>query len=110
METLDVDAVRKVWLVSLAVFAVVLIVVAALLTLILRTARQIRGGVSEIWNVGQKVANNTIHISLLDSTNHLVSQILQNAVGVVGATGAIGAHAEQCPHCPSCVTAAGNAR
>ena len=89
---------------SLVVFAVVLVVVAVLLTLILRTARQIRAGVSEIWNVGQKVANNTIHIALLDSTNHIVSQVLESAVGVVGATGAIDAHAESCPHCPSCVT------
>ena len=106
----DADAVRTVWLVSLGVFLVVLVVVAALLTLILRTARSIRGGVAEIWNVGQKVANNTIHISLLDTTNHIVSEILGNAANVAAATGAIAAHAQQCPHCPSCVTAPGGAR
>ena len=106
----DAGAVRQVWLVSLGVFLVVLVVVAILLTLILRTARSIRGGVSEIWNVGQKVANNTIHISLLDSTNHIVSDILGHAVVVAGATGAIAAHAGQCPRCPSCVTAPGGAR
>ncbi len=105
----DAGAVRAVWLVSLGVFLVVLVVVAVLLTLILRTAKSIRGGVSEIWNVGQKVANNTIHISLLDSTNHIVSEILVNAANVAGATGAIAAHAQQCPHCPSCVTAPGAA-
>lgn len=106
----DADAVRQAWLASLAVFLVVLVVVAVLLTLILRTAKSIRGGVSEIWNVGQKVANNTIHISLLDSTNHVVSEILENAANVAGATGAIAAHAQQCRHCPSCVTAPGAAR
>lgn len=105
----DADAVRTVWLVSLGVFLVVLVVVAVLLTLILRTAKSIRGGVAEIWNVGQKVANNTIHISLLDSTNHIVSEILGNAANVAAATGAIAAHAQQCPHCPSCVTAPGAA-
>ena len=105
----DAGAVRAVWLVSLGVFLVVLVVVAVLLTLILRTAKSIRGGVSQIWNVGQKVANNTIHISLLDSTNHIVSEILVNAANVAGATGAIAAHAQQCPHCPSCVTAPGAA-
>jgi hypothetical protein len=106
----DADAVRTVWLVSLGVFLVVLVVVALLLTLILRTAKSIRGGVSEIWNVGQKVANNTIHISLLDSTNHIVSEILGNAAKVAAATGAIAAHARQCPHCPSCVLEPGPAR
>ena len=105
----DAGAVRTVWLVSLGVFLVVLVVVAILLTLILRTAKSIRGGVAEIWNVGQKVANNTIHISLLDSTNHIVSEILVNAANVAGATGAIAAHAQQCRHCPSCVTAPGAA-
>jgi len=105
----DAGAVRTVWLVSLGVFLVVLVVVAILLTLILRTAKSIRGGVSEIWNVGQKVANNTIHVSLLDSTNHIVSEILVNAANVAGATRAIAAHAQKCPHCPSCVTAPGAA-
>ena len=70
------EAVQQVWIVSLVVYAVVVAVVAALLTLILITARQIRDGVAAIWTVGQKVANNTIHIALLDTTNHLVTQIL----------------------------------
>ena len=44
-----------------------LVVVAVLLTLILVTAKRIRAGVSAIWKVGQKVANNTIHLALLRS-------------------------------------------
>ena len=97
------DAVRTVWTVSLVVFTVVLLVVAALLTLILRAARDIRGGVSAIWNTGQRIANNTIHLALLEKTNAAVDQILTSAVGVIGATAAIEAHAKQCPGCPACV-------
>ena len=107
---LDLAAVRQVWITSLVVFLVVLVVVAVLLTLILRTARSIRGGVSEIWNVGQKVANNTIHLSLLDSTNHIVAEILGNAANVAAATAAIATHAQECPECPTCILGPGAAR
>jgi hypothetical protein len=41
---------------------VVIVVVAVLLTLIVRTANQINSAVSAIWTVGQQVANNTVHI------------------------------------------------
>lgn len=95
--------IQQVWILSLVIFAVVLIVVAVLLTLILRTARQIRGGVSAIWNAGQRVANNTIHLALLDRTNHIAGRILQSAGGVAAATGAIAQHAAGCPGCPECV-------
>jgi len=97
------DAVQRVWVASLIVFGVVLVVVAALLTLILHEARKILAGVKEIWNVGQKIANNTIHIALLDETNHIVGRILASAKGVVGATAALKAHAESCAGCPDCV-------
>ncbi|MBA2626581.1 MAG: hypothetical protein H0U85_01060 [Gemmatimonadales bacterium] len=96
-------AVERVWITTLVVYAVVLVVVAILLTLIVRAARQIRAGVSAIWTVGQKIANNTIHIALLDTTNHVAGDILASAVGVGGATAAIKAHAESCPGCPACV-------
>jgi hypothetical protein len=81
----------------------VLIVVAVLLTLVLRVAREIHTGVSAIWNVGQRVANNTIHLALLEKTNAAAEQILDAAVGVIGATGAIQTHAQGCPGCPACV-------
>lgn len=97
------DAIRDVWTLSLAIFVVVLIVVAVLLTLILRTSKQITEGVSAIWNVGQRIANNTIHLALLEKTNAGASAILQSAVGVIGATAAIQAHAGECPGCPACV-------
>ena len=98
-----VETITRVWTMSLVIFAVVLVVVAILLELIVREARQVRGGVNEIWNVGQRIANNTIHIALLEKTNHVAARILQSAVGVVKATAAVKAHAEDCPGCPACV-------
>lgn len=97
------DAVRDVWVVSLLVFAAVLVVVAVLLTLVLRAARDITAGVAQIWNVGQRIANNTIHLALLRKTNAGAEAVLASAAGVVGATAAIAAHAGDCPGCPACV-------
>ena len=97
------ETIQTVWTVSLVVFVVVLLVVAALLMLILRTAQDIKGGVAIIWNVGQRIANNTIQLSLLAKTNAASQRILTSAVGVIGATGAITAHADSCPGCPACV-------
>lgn len=103
MDQPSLDAIRTVWTVTLAVFVVVLVVVAVLLTLILRTAKDIRAGVSLIWNVGQRIANNTIQLALLEKTNAGATAILTSAVGVVGATAAIKRHAGDCPGCPACV-------
>lgn len=103
MQTPSADTVQTIWTISLVIFVVVLAVVATLLTLILRTAHDIRGGVSVIWNVGQRIANNTIQLSQLVTTNAGARQILESAVGILGATGAIKAHAETCPGCPKCV-------
>ncbi len=103
MSNVTPETVQTIWMISLAVFTVVLVVVAILLTLILRTARDITGGVSAIWNVGQRIANNTIHIALLKRTNLVAGRILQSAVGVVHATDGVKSHAEVCPGCPACV-------
>lgn len=90
-------AALTVWLVSLGIGVVVILVVAVLLTLIVRTARQIDGAVSDIWTVGQRIANNTIHIPLLNHTNRVVDDILDRAAGIDGATAAIEQHALECP-------------
>ena len=107
MNTPNPETIQQMWTVTLAIYAVVLVVVATLLTLILLTARRIRAGVGTIWVGGQKIANNTIHIALLQQTNAAVERILASAVGVIGATGAIKSHAEGCPGCPACVIGAG---
>lgn len=97
------DAVQKLWIVTLVVYGVVLVVVAILLILILRAARDIRDGVGAIWNVGQRIANNTIHIPMLNTTNLVAGRILRSAVGIVHATKAIETHAGECAGCPACV-------
>ncbi len=97
------ETIQQVWITTLVIYFVVVAVVAVLLTLILRTARQIRGGVAAIWNTGQQIANNTVHIALLEKTNAAALQILESAKGIIGATGAIKVHAEGCPGCPACV-------
>ena len=99
-------AIQQVWIATLIIYGVVVAVVATLLTLILISARRIHAGVREIWNVGQKVANNTIHIALLLRTNQAVEAVLQSAVRVAAAVGAVERHAVSCAHCPTCVSAA----
>lgn len=103
MQTPSPETIRNVWTLSLVVFVVVLIVVALLLTLILRAALDIRAGVTVIWNVGQRIANNTIQLAMLSRTNDAAKLILTSAVGILGATAAIKEHAEGCPGCPACV-------
>lgn len=104
------ETVQQVWVLSLVIFTVVLVVVAVLLTLILRTSRAIHGGVSAIWTGGQKVANNTVQLALLHRTNHLAGRILASAGNVAAATGALATHAASCPGCPACVLRAGDGR
>ncbi len=99
----SLETIQRIWTITLVVYALVLVVVAVLLTLILRAARDIHAGVSAIWTVGQRVANNTIHIALLDTTNAVAARILAAAGGVAGATAALREHARGCPGCPGCV-------
>lgn len=103
MNGASAEAIQSVWIWSLVIYFVVVVVVAVLLTLIVIEARKIRGGVSAIWITGQKIANNTVHIALLDHTNDTAGEILGSAVGVLQATARIKAHAEECPGCPKCI-------
>jgi len=103
MTQISADTIQWMWITTLVIYAVVLVVVAVLLTLILRAAREVRSGVSTIWTVGQQVANNTIHIALVDTTNRVVAEILDSAKGVVAATAGMAGHAAQCEGCPACV-------
>ena len=103
MSEISPDTIRTMWTLSLVIYAGVVVVVVILLALILRAARDIRIGVSGIWTVGQQVANNTIHIALLDTTVHVAGEILPCAKGIVAGTAALKSHAEECPGCPACV-------
>ncbi len=95
---LDVSfgAVYTIWWISLAIFLIVLVVVALLLTLILNTVHKIEQGASQIWTVGQNVANNTVQIPLLMTTNQVVDAIHGEAGKILGAATRIQQHAENC--------------
>src|SRR5262245_25947842 len=99
MSDVTADTIRTMWIASLAIYAIVVLVVAILLTLVLKAARDIRDGVAAIWTVGQQVANNTIHIALLDTTNHVAGEILERARGIAAGTRALESHAERCSGC-----------
>ena len=104
METVSNEALSQVWIISLVLGLVVTVVVAILLILIRNTARQILGGVQQIWTEGKLVANNTIQIPIyLPVTNQVVSKIYATAVKIIGGTAAIEQHATVCPGCPACI-------
>jgi len=110
MDAVTSETVQRIWIVTLVIYAVVVLVVATLLTLILRAAKHICDGVSAIWTAGQQVANNTIHIALLDTTIHIAGDILECAKGIIPSTAALKSHAERCVECPTCVTGHENSR
>ena len=103
-------ALYSVWGVSLLVGVVVAIVVATLLSLIVSTARDIKQSTARIWIDGQKVANNTIHIPLLATTNRMLLGVLVRVSGVLESTSAVQTHAENCPGCPHCLFNQGGKR
>ncbi len=88
-------AAYTIWWISLGIGVVVILVVAALLTAIRRTARQINETAADIWVVGQRIANNTVHIPLLNRTNRLVDGILERASGIDEAVARIEEHVER---------------
>ena len=97
------QASQFVWWTSLALGLVVSLVVALLLWLIHRTAIAINGRVSCIWEVGQRVANNTVHIPALYKTNAIAGEILASALNINAGAAAIEAHANGCAGCPQCM-------
>lgn len=96
-------AAEFVWWTSLALGVVVAGVVALLLWLIHRTAATIDRRVAAIWDTGQRVANNTVHIPTLYKTNEVAGQILATAMRIDAGAAAIEAHAQGCPGCPQCM-------
>ncbi len=96
------SAIVIVWGISLVVGIVVIVVVGFLLSRILDTARQINAAAATVWAVGQRIANATIHIPLLATTNRIAGKILERAAGIDAATAAIEGHASGCPSCPAC--------
>ena len=103
LSTSPEQAAQFVWWVSLALGLVVSLVVTLLLWLIHRTATTINGVVARIWDVGQRVANNTVHIPVLYKTNAVAGEILASALNINAGASAIESHANGCPGCPQCM-------
>lgn len=91
------------WMFTIAILLVVVLVVSVLLTLILKTAREINSEVAVVWNNGQRVANNTIHIASLYPIGKSIAKILNKAHEISDSTGHIHKHAVTCNSCPTCI-------
>ena len=91
------------WYISVAFAIVVTVVVGVLLTAILRQARKIEAGTSDIWDAGQRIASNTIHVPALAQSNVLVANVLECVPSVLDNLNRIREHAENCPGCPNCI-------
>jgi hypothetical protein len=65
----------ELWWLSLAIFAVVVTVVALLLGLILAAAKNVDRNAAGIWTVGKEIAGNTVSIWMLERNNDLLRQI-----------------------------------
>ena len=97
------QAAQFIWVASLIVGLVVALVVTLLLWLIHNTAVAIDNTASDIWDTGQRVANNTIHIPILYRINEVAGKILATAGNILAGATAIKTHAEGCPGCPHCM-------
>lgn len=72
-------SVNELWWLSLAIFAVVVVVVAVLLGLIIAAAKSIDRNAADIWTVGKQIAGNTVSIWLLEKTNESVVRLADSA-------------------------------
>lgn len=65
----------ELWWLSLAIAAVVIVVVAVLLGLIIATAKSIDRHAAAIWTEGKNIAGNTVSIWILEQLNDKVEQM-----------------------------------
>lgn len=68
------------WWITLAIGAVVAVVVLVLLHTLYRAVRRIDEGVLEVWMMGKQVARNTATTWLLGQTPRVASEIKQEAL------------------------------
>jgi len=66
------------WWLSLAIFAVVVVVVAALLGVIITAAKSIDRHAGAIWVVGKEIAGNTVAIWMLEHTIRSLRRLAQS--------------------------------
>ena len=81
----------QLWWLSLAIAGVVVLVVVLLLSLIIRAANRIDRHAKDIWEVGKKIAANTVSIWMLEQTNGVAAEILSTAKSIAEGAGAINA-------------------
>lgn len=77
------------WWLSLAIFAVVVVVVAVLLGLVIAAARSIAHNAGGIWTVGKQIAGNTVSIWMLEQTNASLDRIAGAVGGLAEGAGAL---------------------
>lgn len=73
------------WIIAVVATVVVSGVVLVLLLQIIAVARDIDAVAGDIWTVGKRVANNTVHIPLLVPVAAAVERIGAAAPGILGA-------------------------
>ena len=79
MTTLAVSA-NTLWAISLVIGLVAALVVAALLTILVRTVDDIDRSVGDLLDVAGEVAGNTAHIPQLEATAPVLGLIVEEAV------------------------------
>jgi hypothetical protein len=77
----------ELWWLSLAIFAVVVVVVAVLLGMIIAAAKSIDGHALQIWTEGKKIAGNTVTIWVLEKVNETCRR-MESSVQAVEKTAA----------------------
>jgi hypothetical protein len=83
---MTVDENILLWWVALGLGDVVILVATILLMMIIGNAKTIHQAVSKIWDTGQRVANNTIHIPILGQTISHLNRTLTHAVNCIELT------------------------
>lgn len=74
------------WAIALGLTVVVLLVVAVLLELVIRSTKRIHAVVHDIWFGGTRIAANTVTIALLRQTNVLAGELLSSAGRIADAS------------------------
>lgn len=79
----------ELWWLSLAIFAVVVVVVAALLGLIIAAVRRVDRTASAIWTTGKQIAGNTVSIWMLEDTKGSLARTAKAARSIERSTASL---------------------
>lgn len=85
------------WWLVLALGLVIVLVVAAMLTIIILSLRRVERAAGEIWIAGKAIAANTVHIVHLGQTNMTAKAILGVANDIAAGAGSIDARLAKLP-------------